>query len=144
MQVVSAWFPIVQPSPPSLSLPLPEYKFKLSPSVSRFLPARLTFKLLPPLCFTNSNKINYNKCKRTLIFQGPTCICDQTGYKGIHCEQGKKEKYFYVIQQKNCKLMSVVGSLFVELCALDHFYLLDNNQYLVYFLFWSLATCCVH
>ena len=50
----------------------------------------------------------------------------------------------YVIQQKNCKLMSVVGSLFVELCALDHFYLLDNNQYLVYFLFWSLATCCVH
>ena len=47
----------------------------------------------------------------------------------------KVRKKYLCHQNKNCNLMSVVFSLFVELaaalCALDHFYLLDNNQYSV-------------
>ena len=57
-------FPLIQMSvsttpPLPLSLSLPEYNFKLSPSVSQFLQTRLTFKLLRPLRYKLLKIWNY-------------------------------------------------------------------------------------
>ena len=37
-----------------------------------------------------------------LSLQGPICICDQTGYKGIYCEEGGWRKYSKVTSVSVC------------------------------------------
>ena len=68
-------FPLIQMSvsttpPLPLSLSLPEYNFKLSPSVSQFLQTRLTFKLLRPLRYKLLKIWNYiNVVESNFIFR---------------------------------------------------------------------------
>ena len=69
-------FPLIQMSvlttpPLPRSLSLPEYNFRLSPSVSRFLQTRLTFKLLCPLRYKLMKKWNnLNAIEPNIIFRG--------------------------------------------------------------------------